>query len=82
MKYKRLTDVRQRAYKPIGNNCGIGVTIRSTKKGYRAEVDLGFDDYIHLLASSDFTDILMAKKWGAQIIRGLIKKLEGWVEEC
>lgn len=82
MKYKQLTDIRQRAYKAIGHDCGIGITILNLGKKYRAEVDIGFDNMMHTLASSDFDDVISAKIWGAQIIRGLIKKLEGWIEKC
>lgn len=81
MKYRQLTDIRQRAYKPIAHDCGIGVTIIKLKKKYRAEVNIGLGDFMRSLASSDFDDIISAKKWSAQIIRGLIKKLEGWIEE-
>lgn len=79
MKYRRLTDNRQRAYIALGK-WGIGVTIVNMKTHYLAAIDIGFDNTIEVVESNSFAEIPSAKAWATREIKKIIKKLYDWVE--
>lgn len=80
MKYKAITDKTIRAYKSMGN-WGIGATIIERRNHFSAQIDIGADNNILILASDSFASMPTAKAWVTTSIRKLINELGKWTEE-
>lgn len=80
MKYKKLTEDRQRAYKSMGN-WGIGSTIQETKTGVTFTMDIAYEDQILPFVNLKFPSVPLAKLHAVRTIRNIINELEKWTEE-
>ena len=80
MKYKKLTDGRQRSYKSLGN-WGIGATIQETRSGVVLMMDIAYEDQILPFVNLRFESVPLAKLHAAKTVRNISNEFGKCTEE-